>query len=108
MAGRFLDLDEVRKPLGTFRLGGAEYTVWPLRIRQIINMAAQDQSTPDTALERLVTELHDTIPDCPRTELEAMDVAQLNALSAWIQTGGQADAEKNSAPPADQAAPAAA
>lgn len=107
MAGRFLDLDEVRKPLGTFRLVGAEYTVWPLRIRQIINMAVQEQN-PEGGLQRLINELHETIPDCPRDALEAMDIVQLNALSAWIQGAGQADAEKNSAPPTDQAPPTAA
>ena len=55
-----------------------------------------------------MTELADTIPDCPRGVLEAMDIAQLNALSTWIQSGGQDETEKNSAPPAAQAPPTAA
>ncbi len=110
MAGRFLDLDPVRQPVGTFRLEGVDYVVWPLRIKQIINLSAQSDDQQRN-LATMVSELQETIPDCPREVLERMDINQLTTLSQWIQEGGSADAEKNSTPPAPvepAAAPAAA
>ena len=96
MPTKYLDLDTIRQPIGEFKLGGKKYKVWPLKIRQLINM----QATPTTGIPAndivaLVDTLQDTIPDCPRELLEALDMNQLNALTAWVNSGGQADAEKN-------------
>ena len=100
---KFLDLDTVRKPVGTFKLDGVEYTVWPMKLRQIINIAAAQDGKERTFTD-LLDELNETIPECPRAALEQMDIAQLNALSTWVQNGGTEDAEKNSPPPTPPAA----
>lgn len=101
---RFLDLDPIRTPLGTFRLGGTDYLVWPLRLYQLINIA-QLSTTSERSLSSLLDELCETIPECPRETLERMDIAQLNALSAWIQEGGSPEeAQKNGKMPVDEVA----
>ena len=101
MPTTFLDLDTIRKPIGTFQLGGTQYQIWPLRIRQLINAQAapaDGAAAQAHEIRQLVEMLIDAIPDCPREALEGLDVVQLNALTAYVQTAGQDDAQKNSAP----------
>ena len=107
MAGtKFLDLDIVRKPVGEFKLEGKRYKVWPLRIRQIINVQTPADGVPNQQqdLVALIDMLAETVPDCPRDKLEALDVTQLNALTAWVQNAGSEDAEKNSPAPSSNGA----
>ena len=93
---RYLDLDTIRQPIGEFKLAGKKYKVWPLKIRQLINMQATPTTgIPGSDIAALVDTLQDTIPDCPRELLEALDMNQLNALTAWVNSNGQVDAEKN-------------
>ena len=96
MPTKYLDLDHVRQPIGEFRLSGKKYKVWPLKIRQLINMQATPTTgIPGSDLVALVDTLADTIPDCPRELLETLDMNQLNALTAWVNSNGQDNAEKN-------------
>jgi len=97
MAVKYLDLDTVRQPIGEFRLAGKKYKVWPLKIRQLLNaQASAPTDAGETELSRLLDTLQDTVPDCPREVLESLDLAQLNALTTWVNTQGTEDASKNS------------
>lgn len=93
---RLLNLDTVRQPLGQFTINGQTYTVWPMKVYQIIDL----QAAPDdgNVLERLIETIQVCVPDCPADLLRHLDMPQLNALSAWIQSAGPEEAEKNSAP----------
>ena len=96
MPTKYLDLDPIRQPIGEFKLGGKKYKVWPLKIRQLINMqAAPTTGIPAQDMVALVDTLHETVPDCPRELLENLDMNQLNVLTAWVNTNGQDNAEKN-------------
>jgi len=104
---RMLNLDAVRKPLGEFTLGGVVYTVWPMRVGQLLNLAAIPTTDIEgNSLAAVLEMIHGSVPDCSIEALRQLDLVQLNALSSWIQGTADEDAEKNSAP-LPEGAPAA-
>lgn len=99
MPVRFLDLDPIRQAIGTFQFEGVTYTVWPMRLQQLINLQAHQVQGDQADIRTMLAIVHDTIPDCPPEVLERLDVPQLNALTAWSQQTGEDAAAKNSEAP---------
>lgn len=104
MSIKFLDLDAVNKPIGRFKINGAEYDVYPLKIKGLINLSAMP-NLPDTTTDsgayigRALEILKELVPTCPQDDLENLNIDQVNAMVEFVNSLGTETVEKNSPSP---------
>jgi hypothetical protein len=113
MAIKFLDLDSVHKPNGRIKISGEEYDVYPMTVKNLINLTtlqnerdSLDEDDDAAGMDNMVRSLDvlaTIFPDCPREVLDNLSMEQIQALVAWSSTLGEEDVEKNSETPPEKA-----
>jgi hypothetical protein len=106
MATKFLDLDSLRKPMGTFKFGEVEYDVYPMSVENLINLAAMPENMDETDTAAMSTHIHqaldmlaEVVPQCPKEQFRKLTLPQIYAIIEWVNTLGEESVTKNSAPP---------
>lgn len=104
MAGKvkLLDLDAIHKPLGTFKIKGVKYDVFPMSIKGMVNLTVLTQLDEDAtdeqqaeSLWKAIDVMQEIFPTCPREVLDSLTLPQLNALIEFANSLGEEELEKN-------------
>jgi len=105
MPVRFLDLDELNKPVGEVSVGGKTYPIYPLSVQALINLSVLSEKNADSAeqmkaqMETALDILREFIPDCGPAVFQQLNLTQMQKLLAFARDVAEDGLAKNSESP---------